>query len=336
MPVDEGASVTPAAVDAGAVRITLGVRDEVVADVRIASRRPDVTAVFCGRTIAEALPLVPLVFAVCGRAQGRAAALAVAAAQGVETAPCLDAQVEREVIREHLWRLLLDLPPLLGLDPEPGLFRTAQSALAADDRDGVQAVLAAEFWNRLMGALAGLDAAMEVDAGATALLPVLSARQSFQHWPVLDRDFATSPSWQLDAAETGAHARWQGQNPASAGPLAARWHARCAEVWSWAGGGSKVGAGGTVSAARLPGDAACGRALVDTARGLLMHEVELSGDRIARHVIVAPTEWNFHPRGRLFDWLHRRPWAGEAELHGFVAHAVAALDPCVRWELVIQ
>lgn len=323
-------------IDPGCVAIHLTIRDGEVDQVSIESRRPNVTAALRGRPLSEALPLVPLLFAVCGRAQGRAAALAVAAAQGVETAPCLDPQVEREVIREHLWRLLLDLPPLLGHEADPGLFRAARTAIDQDDREAMQAILSEDFWNDLMAGLGELDTDPRVDDGATVLLPVLSARQSYQHWPMLNTELATSPIWQLDAAETGAHARWQGQNPAEAGPMAARWHARCAEVWSWAAGGSKVGAGGTVSAAADPARANGGRSLVDTARGLLMHEVRLEGEYIADYGIVAPTEWNFHPRGRLFDWLHRRPWQGEEELRRFVARAVATLDPCVRWALQIS
>jgi Ni,Fe-hydrogenase I large subunit len=76
-----------------------------------------------------------------------------------------------------------------------------------------------------------------------------------------------------------------------------------------------------------------GRALVETARGLLMHEIVLDGDRIADYSIVAPTEWNFHPQGPLAGWLMGRD-AGDREALGkFAAHSVAALDPCVRWEL---
>jgi Ni,Fe-hydrogenase I large subunit len=41
----------------------------------------------------------------------------------------------------------------------------------------------------------------------------------------------------------------------------------------------------------------CGLARVETARGTLLHRVELDGDRVARYAIVAPTEWNFHPQG---------------------------------------
>lgn len=321
------------AVDAGRILIRARLEGGRVAELKVASRRPAVASVLRGKPADEAVRLVPLVFALCGRAQGRAAALALAAARGVETAPHLDGAVEAETQREHLWRLLLDLPPMLGMAPQRELFAAAQRVVGAGDRAALRSLLADEFWNRLLGGLAALD---DAPAAATGLLPTLGAARSLAAWPRLTADFAQAPDWEGEPAETGAFARWGGQNPSAAGPLAARWQARCAEVWSWAAGEEKVGAGGTASAARNGGIGDAGRALVETARGLLMHEIVLDGDRIADYVIVAPTEWNFHPRGTLFDWLHGRAAGSADALRSFVAQAVAALDPCVRWELEIE
>ena len=77
----------------------------------------------------------------------------------------------------------------------------------------------------------------------------------------------------------------------------------------------------------------CIRDRAETARGLLMHEIVLDGERIADYLIVAPTEWNFHPQGPLGGWLVGRDATDREALHAFAARAVAALDPCVRWEL---
>ena len=90
------------------------------------------------------------------------------------------------------------------------------------------------------------------------------------------------------------------------------------------------------TASAMPVAPGVGRALVETARGLLMHEVVLEGDRVADYRIVAPTEWNFHPQGPLSGWLIGRPCSDEADLRGFAAQAVAALDPCVRWDLTLE
>ncbi|MFA5123643.1 nickel-dependent hydrogenase large subunit [Zavarzinia sp.] len=73
--------------------------------------------------------------------------------------------------------------------------------------------------------------------------------------------------------------------------------------------------------------------MVETARGLLMHEIVLDGERIADYFIVAPTEWNFHPQGPLAGWLMGRAANDREAVQRFAARAVAALDPCVRWEL---
>jgi len=166
-------------------------------------------------------------------------------------------------------------------------------------------------------------------------LPVLDARSSLALWPRLDAGFCRTPHWQGAAAETGAFARQQGRAavaaPVAAPALAARWLARLEELRDWAAGNEKVGADGTASAAQV--EAASGRALIETARGLLMHEIVLDGERIADYFIVAPTEWNFHPQGPLAGWLIGRDASDRAAVHTFAARAVAALDPCVRWEL---
>jgi Ni,Fe-hydrogenase I large subunit len=64
-----------------------------------------------------------------------------------------------------------------------------------------------------------------------------------------------------------------------------------------------------------------------------MHEIALDGERIADYFIVAPTEWNFHPQGPIAGWLKGRDAGNREALNAFAARAVAALDPCVRWEL---
>lgn len=317
--------------DAGRVLIELDTGDGRVREAHIGSERPRVAVALRGKAADEAVALVPLIFALCGRAQGRAAALALAAARGVDTEPHVDAEIEAETLREHLWRLLLDLPPQIGLEPRRELFQQAARAAQTQAREAMRGVLDDPYWNEM---LAALNAVRQPAARAAMLLPVMGARKSLALWPALDEGFCRKPHWEGEAAETGAFARWGGQNPARVGAFAARWHARCAEVWSWAAGAGEVGAGGTASAvAAGPGT---GRALVETARGLLMHEIVLDGERIADYRIVAPTEWNFHPYGILHDWLHGHEFADHDALGRFVAAAVGALDPCVRFEVRIN
>ena len=313
-------------IDPGCVRLRLAVIDGRVAAVSVASERPLVAAVLRGRPAEAAVKLVPLLFALCGRAQGRAAELALAAACGRESAARIDAEIQAEVMREHLWRWLLDLPPLLGVAADQGEFTRLARCIADGQREAVAGFLAGEQIARLCRRLEEMKDLAEPPHG---LLPSLDAAASLVPWPQLDAGFCARPQWQGCAAETGAIARRR--NPSAAGAFAARWLARLEELRDWAAGREKVGAGGTASAVQAgPGR---GRALVETARGLLMHEIALDGERIADYFIVAPTEWNFHPQGSLAGWLTGRDAGDREELQTFVARAVAALDPCVRWEL---
>lgn len=91
----------------------------VVTGVSVDNRRPMAASVLAGRSVNEVLSLVPVMFSLCGRAQGLAAQAACAAARGAGLA-ALDAQhseraVAVETAQEHLWRLLIDWPKLFGI-----------------------------------------------------------------------------------------------------------------------------------------------------------------------------------------------------------------------------
>jgi hypothetical protein len=315
-------------VDAGCVRLRLGSAEGRVNEVTVSSVRPAVADVLRGRKADEAVRLVPLLFALCGRAQGRAASLALAAARGEERAAHLDPAIQAEAQREHLWRWLLDLPLLLGEPAQREEFVVAAGWIAHGQRKEMTALLAdprIDDWCRRLAAME------DVTDLAPRLMPMLDARASLGLWPAFDAGFCRTPHWQGAAAETGALARRQGGPGTNDLAFAARWLARLAELRDWANGNEKVGAGGTASAASAT--AGSGRALVETARGLLMHELTLDGERISAYRIVAPTEWNFHPRGALARWLLGRDTTDREAVQTFAARAVAALDPCVRWEL---
>jgi len=317
-----------AGIDPGCVRLRLASIDGRVSAVNVTSERPAVASYLRGRPADDAVHLVPLLFALCGQAQGRAATLALAAAHGTDCPPQLDAAIQREALREHLWRWLLDLPVQLGEAAMREEFVAAVGWVGKGQSDELAALLNDARIESLCRRLAEME-----DAGDSAprFLPSLDARASLDYWPRLDADFCRLPQWQGAAAETGAIARRHPGAGATTAAFAARWLARLGELRDWASGGEKVGAGGTASAAQT--EAGRGRALVETARGLLMHEIVLDGERIADYFIVAPTEWNFHPQGPLVGWLIGRDAGDRQALETFAARAVAALDPCVRWEL---
>lgn len=314
-------------IDPGCVKLGLTVVGGRIDAVRVASERPAVAGLLRGRDADQAVRLVPLLFALCGRAQGRAAELALAAARGGEQAAMLDAAIQREALRENLWRWLLDLPLLVGGSAMREEFVAALRWLEDGRRGELGGLLAGAGIADLVWRLAAMEDVTDV---APRLLSALDAAESLRHWPRLDAEFCSRPLWQGAAAETGALARAGGAG-SSAPALASRWMARLRELRDWADGREKVGAPGTVSAA--PVDSGVGRALVETARGLLMHEVVLDGGKIADYLIAAPTEWNFHPQGPLVAWLAGRDAADRDAVQGLAGRAVAALDPCVRWEL---
>jgi len=72
-----------------------------------------------------------------------------------------------------------------------------------------------------------------------------------------------------------------------------------------------------------------GAAIVETARGLLLHCAEVRDERVSGYGIVAPTEWNFHPAGALVSALTGAPAADRANVEQRAIRLVHSLDPCV-------
>ena len=316
-------------IDPGRISLRLTCRDGRVTDATVASERPRAAVAFRGRAAVDVPRVVPLLFALCGRAQGRAAELAVAAARGSCESPRVDDAVAREALREHLWRWLLDLPPLFGLAPMREEFPRAARAIADGRWDQLRTLLADRRLIEMQSRLVDME---DVDGNTAQFLPQLDAAGSIAAWPRLTESFCQMPSWHGAAAETGALAR-RGDAGSPHGNIAARWLARLAEL----GQGERDSLGesrlGRISSASpAPGS---GRALVETARGLLMHEVDIDGDgRVTDYRIVAPTEWNFHPDGALRGWLLGRH--ADDTLRHFIGRSVLALDPCVRWDVEMR
>ena len=238
----------------------------------------------------------------------------------------IDQDVQLEALREHLWHYLLDLPPLLGEVAFQQDFVLGAKAIAQGQRDELLALLTRPSIQSLRIHLRQLDDAY---ASPTRSLPALDARGSLAVWPRLTAEFCRQPQWYGAAAETGALARQQAD--ATLPFMSAHWQARFDELVQWASGYAVAGCVGSVSA--VPVAHGIGRALVETARGLLMHEVVLDGDVVADYLIVAPTEWNFHPQGVLHDRLLGADARDRDALQKQVARLVTTLDPCVPWEL---
>lgn len=75
-----------------------------------------------------------------------------------------------------------------------------------------------------------------------------------------------------------------------------------------------------------------GLGMVEAARGLLAHRVELEGGKVTRYQILAPTEWNFHAEGPLVRGLKGAP---SRDLERRAALLIHALDPCVACNVTV-
>ncbi len=126
----------------GRLQIQLRRRPEGLAVTIHSSRLVGASRVFIGKGPAKTAATLPSLFSVCATAQAAATVSACEAALGqTPSATLLDARrllVDVETAREHLWRLLLDWPGLLGEGPRgPAMARVMgacgqlRSALAA-------------------------------------------------------------------------------------------------------------------------------------------------------------------------------------------------------------
>lgn len=258
--------------DPGSLLVRLQWRDGRCAGIRVALTRPNAAAVLRGKAAEEAVRLLPLLYSICGKAQGLAAALALEAARGGTAAARVAGAVRAEGVREHLWRLLLDWPMALGLPRAEALMAEAVRRIGAPD---------------------------------------------FAAWlaPVLTTHYAA-----LEAAM-----------PATLGELrprlAAGLQARAREVLT----GAALGSGEARMLA--PG---IGLATVQTARGLLQHELRLAGDRLADLAVQAPTDRHFADARLLESWLAGIAAATAADLEAAARLVLLALDPCVPWDIAVD
>jgi hypothetical protein len=188
---------------AGRLNIALGVRaGRVWAEIR-SSRPLGVSAVFAGRSPAETAVRLPALYSICATAQACACVAALEAAQG-KAAPAAVARlrawlVDAETIKEHLWRVLLDWPRLLGEPPDVsgmGAVMRAYAGLRAAVIDGgdVLRLGAERAAPDPPAASAALTELARLSAERVLGLPPsdwLAATVSAQGWAAWERETAT-------------------------------------------------------------------------------------------------------------------------------------------------
>ncbi|NKN34085.1 Ni,Fe-hydrogenase I large subunit [Marichromatium bheemlicum] len=168
-------------------------------------------------------------------------------------------------------------------------------------------------------------------ASTVAPLPALDDRALADLLPRLaDPGFLTAPTWDGAPRETTPVTRQHHQPLVRAlgTGLLARLVALLVEV-----------ADPPLLASRPSGalDDGLGVGRAAAARGMLTHLVQLDArGHIADYCILAPTEWNFHPRGALALALEALGPAPEAELRRRAGLLIAALDPCVAFDLTLS
>lgn len=362
-----------------------------IARARVRSLRfHQAAGVLEGKTWEQALDSLPMLFSVCGRAQCVAAATALEAAldrrADVQVCGGRDAAVLLESLEEQLWRVLLDLPTLLGEPPPVAAFAALRRRL----EEGMGVAGRHRWWNSPRGAgrlggtglrevlhsqvygqepeqwlalsLAQLGSWM--DKGETLVARALRqvwqsgmGRSSIGLLPspkvacLLERlepamaridDFASLPQWEGEPAETGALSRRRSQPHVKAvleqqgNTVAARLVARLVDLAMLAGSLQAHDDNTRPMAMGVSPAPGVGASHVETARGALLHHVTLRGECVERYRIIAPTEWNFHPRGAFVRGLEGWPAAKPEEARAAADWLCHALDPCVPHEVAVN
>jgi hypothetical protein len=389
--------VTPKADDiAGKLAIRLTYDGDRVTGVNIDSGRPlRVARLLEGKPVDAALKLVPLLYSVCGEAQAAAAVTACEQALGLEAHPTQERArrilLDLETLREHLWRLFVDWPKLLGLKPRPewlapllsvqttlrgvvspagSLFGLGGAEITVPPATTIEKLHALDhhlvehlFGSEAAALLDGERSPVAEDCGLVGhclaelnvaqwlslegeLLPALEELTDAQWHALLDGDESLLARPEIDnqPRETSSFTR-QRQHPMVQRGLEAwgsgpgvRLLARAVEV-------TAVLRRLQINVARLGGAAPLaqthapsgrGLGIVEAARGRLLHQIDQRDGMVTRYRILAPTEWNFHPRGVLARALLRLEQPTAASLRAQVRVLVAAVDPCVDWHLELQ
>jgi hypothetical protein len=97
---------------------------------------------------------------------------------------------------------------------------------------------------------------------------------------------------------------------------------------------ARLGGARPFAQTRAPGGRGLG--IVEAARGRLVHQLDQRDGRVTRYRILAPTEWNLHPRGVLARALLRLEQPRPSGLRALVKVLVTAVDPCVDWQLELR
>lgn len=278
-----------------------------LADLAVQLRRPPLTRLFLGHPPEVVCSRVAGLYTLCTQAQGGAAQAAMAAAEGRRVQPIDSEAAWAEVLHEHLWRLLLDWPPALGLAPEPGAF----AAWRAARRTGAAAQATRRLLDDTLAPLARHCLARLPPGGAPAAL----GPQTFD-----------PQAWLAHGAG--------GPRPelVRPGSVAQAYAARVQDLHAAADAAARGDAYPLATAAAH----GWGAAQTLTARGALTHAVRMAQGRVQDYRIWAPTDLYFADASALSALLADAAFDSPAQARQALAHAVLALDPCLPFDTEIE
>ncbi len=348
------------------IDLTLSIADGRIAAVDIGPRtRPPLGRLFAAKPAEIALAALPRLFSLCAAAHQVAFLSALDAAQGHDLAPPARQRRLNAVLAERLAELLRGLlMECLAQDRRmAGAVRTllqAASSLVVETADGARV----ETLSQIKSGLAALGLCFEPEGivpgrPLASIMTAAHSREWNQDMPAdrgylsADNDlgvvtrlldegasFAEHPDLEGSVPETGVWARYaRSACVASHGTLVERLQAKVSEIvlllrWLEDGqGDDETFERGSIENYAL--GVGRGAAAVECARGRLYHAVELDdAGRLVHCEFLAPTEWNFHPRGPVV----RRLTGAMISTCGrnTVEALVSAFDACVGVRLDIR
>lgn len=329
--------------DEGKLRLEVRWDGSQIVAVTIGSTRTTAATALVGKPLAEVAQRLPQLFPLCPEAQVAASAAAIEAALGQETDERLRHRraqtVALEAAVDHLWRLLLSWPEILGQPLRHDVLLAWRKRLASTESLSIAAELGPSLlaWSKTLNTPRFDESPVPASA---PLLPYFDAATLALALHGVGNDFAAQPTWQGMAGEVGPLAR-HALHPevapllAEGRRIAARHAARRVDLADLARSLAVPERLPTCIDAVHIGDDT-GLARVDTARGLMIHRVTVRDGIATDYLIVAPTEWNFHPAGPFVQELVGRPAASRDEVERIVRLLALALDPCAEYDVLVR
>ncbi|WP_315754987.1 MULTISPECIES: nickel-dependent hydrogenase large subunit [unclassified Bradyrhizobium] len=355
------------------IDVTLSVADRRITGVDIQPRtRPPLGRLFAGKPAEMLLAALPRLFSLCAGAHQVALLSALEAARGEEATPSTRHRRIQTVLAERFAELMRGLLIASMADNRNAapltqrLLQAVASLQMHSGADAPQQSRAATLSQIKTGMVAlGIGLPAEPVLPGTPLASMMDAARKaaddggWRHMPAehdilsaaddgaivtqlidVGSAFAEAPELDGRVPETGVWARYAEHHQlASAGPVE-RLSAKIAEIaelfrWIETGDAEDQAADPHAVASYALGSRR-GAAAVECARGRLHHAIELDAHgAVSRFEYLAPTEWNFHPRGPVVRSLTGVALRGTVDRQA-IHTMVGSFDPCVGYHLAFR